>query len=281
AAVRARVAGRVADRAALDTRRIREEVAGQEELRVERQAEARGAAAAVRRADGVGRHRVDDTQTDRRGGRVRNRERRAEQTADARAVPVAARLGRGQVGEGQARPAARRHPGERAAHVGDGERQRYAGAPAAGVEAAAGEVLEQRAGARRERAAVSAPDTGREVQPGRADAAADAARRRGGGRRSGGGRGRQRRVLLGEHVGLEVVYFGFDRAVAGRGAAVGFRLRLGERRRHLRPTACVLRRVGGEVLRNSLRVDSEHTTRLFAGRLQLGGLALARQRTDG
>src|SRR6266702_305860 len=50
--VRARAAGLVAHRADLDARRIREQVAVEEDLRVERQAEARGAAGAVGRAAG-------------------------------------------------------------------------------------------------------------------------------------------------------------------------------------------------------------------------------------
>src|SRR5439155_1743017 len=187
--VRARVAGLVADRARLDARRIREEVSPEEELRAERQAQARGAGGAVRRAGAILGHGVDDAQADRRGGRVRNRERRAEQAPDGRAVPLAARLGRSELAEGEARAVAdARHRGERAAHVGDFERQRYAGAPAAGVEAAALEVLQQDAGAGRQRPAVAGPYAGGEVQPARTGGEAAAARKRGGRGRGGGGR---------------------------------------------------------------------------------------------
>jgi len=191
--VRARAAGLVAHRADLDARRIREQVAVEEDLRVERQAEARGAAGAVGRATRVGRHRVDDADARRRAGRIRNRERRAEQAPDTRTVPVAAGLGRGEVGEGEARPTARGHPGERVAHVGHGVRQRHAVAAAAGVEAAAGELLGHGARAVLHRAAVAGPYAGGETQlarlrgeaaAGREGRGGHARRRRGGARQS-------------------------------------------------------------------------------------------------
>src|SRR5205823_3695240 len=153
-----------AHRTGLEAGHVRGDVAGEEDLRVERQAEARGAGGAVGRAAGVGRHRVDDADAGRRAARVRNRERRAEQAPDTRAIPVVGtRIGRLDAGQGQRRPAAGRHPGERAAHVGDGVGQRYAVAAAAGEEAAAGEVLQHDAGAALHRAAVAAPYTGGEV----------------------------------------------------------------------------------------------------------------------
>jgi len=206
--VRARAAGLVAHRADLDARRIREQVAVEEDLRVERQAEARGAAGAVGRATRVGRHRVDDADARRRAGRIRDRERRAEQAPDARTVPVAAGLGRGEVGEGEARPAAGGHPGERIAHVGHGVRQRHAVLTAAGVEAAAGELLGHGARAVLHRAAVAGPYAGGEAQlarlrgeaaAGREGRGGHARRRRGGARQSRGRDGhapteRRRRV---------------------------------------------------------------------------------------
>src|SRR5439155_12667608 len=77
-----------------------EEVTVEVDGRSERQADARGAAGAVGRAGGVTRHQVDDADAVWRIERVRHRERGAEQAADARAVPVAPRLGRGEVTEG-------------------------------------------------------------------------------------------------------------------------------------------------------------------------------------
>src|SRR5207249_684649 len=130
--VRAPGAGLVADRARLDARRIREQVAVEEDLVVDRQAERRGAGGAVGRA--------------------------------------------------------------------------------AGVDAAAGEALQQAAGAGHQIAAVSAPDSGREVQPGRVDAAAGPRGRRGAGRRGGG-----RRAELAVYVRSEVVDLRLDGALVDGG----------------------------------------------------------------
>src|SRR5206468_2912677 len=113
----------------------------------------------------------------------RNRERRAEQAPDARAIPVGGpRIVRLDVSERQRRPAAGRHPGERAAHVGDGVGQRHGVTPAAGEEAAAGEVLRHGAVGELHRAAVAAPYTGGEAQLARLRAEAAAARKGRGGR---------------------------------------------------------------------------------------------------
>src|SRR5439155_457364 len=217
---------------------------------------------------------------ERRGGRSRSWERRAEQAPDARAIPVAAGLGRGGVAEGEARAAAdARHRDERAAHVGDPERQRYAGAPAADVEAAAGEVLQQAAGAGHQIAAVSAPDSGREVQPGRVDAAAGPRGRRGVGRRGGGRRTRSGELAV--HVRSEVVDLRLDGALVDGGEAV-------RRCRRLRPGGAELgyrltraRAIERGPLAGRLRVALEQATGLLAGRAELLRAALALCRRPG
>src|SRR5439155_1129666 len=135
-----------------------------------------------------------------------------------------------------------------------------AGAPAAGVEAAAGEVLYEAAVAGHQIAAVSAPDTGREVQPGRVDAAAGPPTRgRRGGPRDGGGR-RPPRGELAVHVRSEVVDLRLDGALVDGGEAVGCR-------RRLRPGRAEL----GLRLTRARGVEREP----LAGRLQLAPRALA------
>src|SRR5207247_5553210 len=167
----------------------------EEEGRGERQADGRSAAGAVGRAAGVGRHRVDDTHARRRAGRVRNRQRRAEQTPHARAAALGVRpsdIGRRGGGEVERRPGARSHLGERLAHIGHSVRQRHAVAATARVEPAAGEIQQSIAGAAQQLTAVPAPDAGREAQLARlrAEAAAAWEGRGGGGRRRGGRGGR-------------------------------------------------------------------------------------------
>src|SRR5207244_2763602 len=156
-----------------------------------------------------------------------------------------------------------------AAHVGDGERQRYAGAPAAGVEAAAGEVLEQRAGARRERTAVAAPDARREAQLGRlrAQTTAGLERRRRG--RHLGGRGPQlggRGDRLGRRGGR----------LGGRGGRLGRRGdRLGGRGDRLGGRGCRLGGRGCRLRRRSHRLGGRGR-RLGGGR-RGGGWARVRR----
>jgi len=201
----------------LDTRRIREQIPVEVEGRGQRQADSRGTGRAVRRADGVLRHRVDDADARRRAARVRYRERRAEQAPGARAVPVAARVGRGEGTEGERHPVACSLPGKRAAHIGYGVREGYAVAAAARVETAAGEVREGAARGVKRRTAAAAPDAGRERELGGTRARAAAGARDGDGRRRrrGGRRGRaQPRLRLAEERDLGLGFPGLSADLA-------------------------------------------------------------------
>src|SRR6185369_4451154 len=286
--VRAGVAGLVADRADLDAGGGREEVAVEVEDGAERQAQVRRARVAVRGAARVRRDDVDDADAGRRAHRVRDRERRAEEAADARAVPVAARRSRGEVREVEVtRPAvARVHGGERGPLIGHVVRKRNRVAAAAGVETAAREVQACRAVAQLHRAAVPAADAGREAEAGRVHAAARAGDRRG--RRAGRdrgrgarGRGRRRRGRdVGRDLGVDVVDERVDlvldgRVITGRRAAA-LALGLRERAVELVDALLDLQRVDRAALGSLLRVETAQALRLLARGLQLRALAAVR-----
>jgi len=179
-----------ADRAGLDAgdgaARIGGGVAGEIEDGRQREAEGRRAGVAGEGAGGGSGDGVEDADAGRRAARVGHRERGAEEATRRGAGAVAAGLRRGGAAEAGRLAGAGGDGGDGHAAIGHGVRERNGVAAAAGVEAGAGEVRDQRAGAAEDVAAVAGRVDRREADR----AGAIAARRNRRRRRARRGRGR-------------------------------------------------------------------------------------------